>query len=334
MKLLIITQKVDKNDSNLGFFHQWLLEFAKQVSKLTVICLEKGAHDLPDNVRVLSLGKEKGVGKLGRVLRLYKYIWQNRKAYSHVFVHMNQIYVVLCGWLWRLLQKDISLWYAHGSVSFSLKVAEKFAHRVFTSTPSGFRLPSKKLHVVGQGIDTELFVPDFSKKSEDVTLLTVGRISRVKNIHMLIEALQALPRAKLHIIGLPITEEDKKYEKELQQQVVDLGLQERVVWHGSKSYKELVPYYQSASIFVNMSNTGSLDKVMVEAIACGTPVVSCNEAITDIMGAKLIECKQEQLNDCIEKKVFSFNEDYRKDVVKNHSLRRLISVVLSKISDK
>jgi len=58
MKLLIITQKVDMNDDVLGFMHGWINEFAKHCEKITVICLQKGEHELSDNVKVLSLGKE------------------------------------------------------------------------------------------------------------------------------------------------------------------------------------------------------------------------------------------------------------------------------------
>ena len=68
MKLLIITQKVDKNDPILGFFHGWVEEFAKNVEKLTVVCLGVGEYDLPQNVQVFSLGKKIGASKL-------KYIW-------------------------------------------------------------------------------------------------------------------------------------------------------------------------------------------------------------------------------------------------------------------
>lgn len=63
MRLLIVTQKVDRDDDLLGFFHQWICEFAKHCDFVTVICLEKGEYALPANVRILSLGKER-CGKL------------------------------------------------------------------------------------------------------------------------------------------------------------------------------------------------------------------------------------------------------------------------------
>ena len=71
MKLLIITQKVDINDPVLGFFHRWLEEFAKHYEFVTVICLEKGEHRLPENVKVLSLGKEKLKIENSKFLFLY-----------------------------------------------------------------------------------------------------------------------------------------------------------------------------------------------------------------------------------------------------------------------
>ena len=57
MKLLVLTQVVDKNDTNLGLFHTWLERIASRVEHLTVICLKRGEYHLPENVTVLSLGK-------------------------------------------------------------------------------------------------------------------------------------------------------------------------------------------------------------------------------------------------------------------------------------
>jgi len=64
MRLLIITQKVDKNDPILGFFHRWIEEFAKYCQSIIVICLQKGEYNLPKNIKILSLGKEKGKSKI------------------------------------------------------------------------------------------------------------------------------------------------------------------------------------------------------------------------------------------------------------------------------
>ena len=88
MRLLIVTQKVDKNDAILGFFHRWIVEFAKHTDTVTVVCLQKGASELPENVKVLSLGKERGVGRIARAIRFYSYIIHERQNYSLMVTRM------------------------------------------------------------------------------------------------------------------------------------------------------------------------------------------------------------------------------------------------------
>ncbi len=94
MKLLIFTQKVDKNDTTLGFFHLWLMGFAKRCESVHVICYGKGEYDLPENVHVYSLGKEYRAGKINYAKNSIKYLFNLRGKYDKVFVHMNPMYIV------------------------------------------------------------------------------------------------------------------------------------------------------------------------------------------------------------------------------------------------
>ena len=107
MRLLIITQKVDKNDPILGFFHRWIEEFAKHCESVIVICLQKGEYNLPQNVKVLSLGKESKHSNIRYIVCFYMYLWQERNNYDSVFVHMNQEYVILGACFWKLWYKKV-----------------------------------------------------------------------------------------------------------------------------------------------------------------------------------------------------------------------------------
>ena len=98
MKLLILTQKIDKDDSLLGFFHSWVEEFAKHAESITIIALGVGEHRLPANVRVFSLGKEKGKSRLHYLMNFFRIILRERHNYERVFVHMNEEYVLLGSW--------------------------------------------------------------------------------------------------------------------------------------------------------------------------------------------------------------------------------------------
>ena len=348
MKLLIITQKVDSDDDVLGFMHAWISEFVKACELVTVICLQQGKYHFPENVKVLSLGKETGKSRLKYLFNFYRYIRQERKNYEAVFVHMNEIYVIL-GWLcWKLWRKKISLWYAHGHVSFSLKIAAKLADIIFTSTKSGFRLPSKKVQVIGQGIDTNKFrIKNYELgiTNDKFKIISVGRISPSKDYATLINAIAILTKEyvgmEVNIIGGPATAADQNYLKEMRQLVKDKNLGQIIKFIGSVANKDLVSYLQTADLFVNMGRTGSLDKAMLEAAACGLPILTCNEAMLEVLGPYTDKLMYEtgnsrQLTDkiksCImwgEKERRNLGYELRKIVVQKHSLPEFIKKILS-----
>src|SRR5579859_5600318 len=223
MKLLIVTQIVDSKDSNLGFFHRWIEEFSKYCEQVTVVCLKEGAHELPSNVTVLSLGKEKGTSKLTRIFRFFRYIKKYKDEYDAVFVHMNPEYVVLAGWLWRKWHKKVALWYAHRSDTWQLRKALAYLDIVFTVSKDSFAIATPKLNVVGHGIDTDLFKPDMHGHSTQMRLITTGRIAPSKHLLEMLSMLDVLHEQgrdfSFTIVGEAITVQDEVYKQKLQQEV-------------------------------------------------------------------------------------------------------------------
>lgn len=300
MKLLLITQVLDTEHPILGFFHRWIVEFAKHCDHVHVIALQVGTHNLPANVTVHSLGKEEGKSKVVYLWRFYLLIWSLRKEYDAVFVHMNQIYVIL-GWkLWWLLRKKVGLWYAHGAVPPTLRLAVPFVHHVFTSTEQGLQLKTAKRRIVGQGIDTEVFLPGEKHLSDTLRLITVGRISISKNIGTLLHACALLKKAgrKFHfsIVGVPTTPAEVVYEKEMKSLVQELGLTSEVTWQGAVPNHQLPQVLRQADVFIHDGTTNSLDKALVEASLCGCLVVSSNPAYRGLTESLAPECLYEPKN--------------------------------------
>lgn len=295
MRLLIITQKVDERDDVLGFFVRWIEEFAKHAEKITVVCLQKGKYYLPKNVSVLSLGKEEIHGvkilkTLRYIVRFYAYIWRERKNYDAVFVHMNPIYIVLGGIFWKFWHKKIALWYTHKRVDLKLRIAEKFADIIFTASKESFRLKSDKVRVVGHGIDTERFHPVEKWPHETMRIISVSRIAPVKNIHIMVEVAALFKKAgvsfEMKIAGAPITDADRAYFAQLKKEVQEKNVEDCVSFVGAIPYTDIPAFYQHGDLFLNLSETGSLDKAVLEAMASGVSVLTSNEAFFEIVPEK------------------------------------------------
>lgn len=357
MKILILTQKIDKNDDILGFFHGWVAEFAQHCEKVTVIALGAGEYVLPQNVKVFSLGKELSnqkskvhevKSKLKYIFNFYKYIWKERKNYDNVFVHMNPEYVVLGGLIWRLLGKKIGLWYMHKSVNLKLRMAEKLSHFIFSGTPESFLLKTKKLHITGHGIDLTQFKPINKKTTNDFfRIISVGRISPIKDYETLILAIRELrnefffPKISLEIVGSAAGVNGQDYLISLKELVIENNLSKKIKFIGDIPNSEVHKILGSKDLFINASLTGSLDKAILEAMAVGLLTLSCNTSAKNVYGSyqKDLFFKPQDSNNLSQKiKGIYFLSQNDKERIKNffleevnkkHNLKKLIPNILN-----
>lgn len=290
MRLLIITQKVDQNDNVLGFFHRWIIEFAKHAEKVFIICLYEGKHNLPKNVEVYSLGKEKGGSRLKYIIRFYQLLWKLRRQYDGVFVHMNQVYVILGSIVWRMSGVPVGLWYAHRARTPSLWLAEKFTNVVFTNSIASFTVPTKKAIYFGHGIDTVAVVAPASSAEtrSKYAIVSAGRISPDKDQKTIIRACGILLRQGIPItcafVGAPTAPGDQEYLQGLQTLVEKENLENNVFFKGGLPQSEVFPFYWRSNIHINACERGSLDKVILEATAAGAIPIVANAAFRDTLG--------------------------------------------------
>ena len=269
LRALIVTQKVDREDPILGFFHRWIQEFARH-GRVTVIGQMVGEHDLP-SVTVLSLGKEKGRGRAAQILNFYRLLWSHRSSYDVVFVHMTPVWAVL-GWpLFFILRKRIYLWYEARGGGLWLRIAGLIVRRIFSASKAGMPFATRKQMVVGHGIDTDVFHPADARREKNL-LVTVGRITASKRLDVIMDAAKSIPSTRLEIIGVPQTLEDRTLEAHLR----------NIACIRSLSPAEIPALLQCATVFLHASET-SLDKALLEAMACACPVVSCASAVQDLL---------------------------------------------------
>lgn len=328
MNLLIITQKVDRTDPILGFFHRWIEECTKHCGSVTVIGQLVGQHGLPSNVHVLSLRKERRWPRWLQVVRFWWLITRHARAYDAVFVHMTPIWVLL-GWkIWFLLRKPVYLWYETRRGGWILRMALWHVRKVFSATPDGLPFPSAKAVVTGHGIDTDFFTPGTDERESNL-IVAIGRITPIKCLSTILNAFAQLPSScRLVIAGGTITQKDKEEEQCLQGQIQTLGVQDRVTFAGFFQQANVRSLLQKASLLLHAAG-GGLDKVILEAMACGCPVVCSSEAAQRVLplscraGDSMIEAARRllALSD-MERQVLG--NELRARVIRDHSLQKLV----------
>ena len=288
MRLLIITQAIDTEDPVLGFFVRWLEEFAKHVERIEVICLREGRHALPTHVRVHSLGKERGVSRMGYLLNFYRFIWQLRHDYDAVFVHMNQEYILLGGPLWRLFSKGIYLWRNHYAGSWITDAAAFFCTKVFCTSTHSYTAKYDKTVMMPVGVDIERFDSGGCIERKSHSILFLARMAPSKHPEVLIEALSILAQRGIDfsasLVGSPL-KEDEAYYAALKEKVRTLALDQCVLFLPGVPNKETLDLYHAHEIFVNASPSGMFDKTIFEAAVSGCLVLSSSTDVAGITGS-------------------------------------------------
>ena len=162
------------------------------------------------------------------------------------------------------------------------RIADKFIISSFEEKEllTDLGVPENKIVLLPIGVDTEIFRPDPSKKTE-VMLLFVGRIDRIKGLHTLLQALPYVKiPVKLTIIGPPWDPDYVREIEKMSQAINSVGFH-KVTMIGGLSSTDLVPWYQKASLLVCPYLYETFSNVTREALACGTPVVSTGSHLMD-----------------------------------------------------
>lgn len=185
---------------------------------------------------------------------------------------------------------------------FLKKYLEKKYHCLVTYIPNGAQIPEK--------IDSDI-LNQWSIKPKQY-ILTVNRLIRHKNIHVLIKAFKKLKYLdkKLVIVGgACFTKGYQNYLKKLAQD------DDRITFAGTQNKKNLTALYQNCWLFVQPSREEGLSTSLLEALACGSLVLA-----SDITANRFL----------VEKTGFSFKAGDKQDLVRQIKKIALLSPAKAK----
>ena len=234
--------------------------------------------------------------------RLEDYRKRQDTAYDLIYSHYW-----LSGWTGRLVNgawrvPHLIMFHTTGAVKNSLRIGEnepplridsekvlaRECDRIMASTQAerqmflrDYAVRPQKVAVIPCGVDLELFRPIDRSVARRKTgldgkiVLYAGRIEKIKGLDRLIRAMVMVPGIdglKLVIIGGD--ENSRREVEQLRKLAAELKMEKRVEFRDAVAQEELPFFYNAADVFVLPSFYESFGMAALEALACGTPVVT------------------------------------------------------------
>ncbi len=341
MRLLWFNLATDLDDPILAFTNSWIRAMAKKVDFIHVITMRLGRTELPENVQIYSVGKEKQFGEPRRAWEFYRLIFRilHQESIDVCFSHMIPIFTILGYLPLKLHGVPIITWYAHRQRSFKLRLAHHLSDRMVSTNARSYPYKSSKLQTLGQGIDTGLFKPNTTISPADPPLiLFVGRLSPIKDPLTFIRAARLLSnthRFQVAVIG-QILEHDREYSRVVLKEIELLRKTVPVELIPGMGQNQLVSWYQKCFAVVNCSPSDhSLDKTVLETMACGklalTSILGFEETMGQEVPSLLFQSSDPQdLADKLEnllklpgQTIREMSNGLREQTLQNHSLGNL-----------
>ena len=133
-------------------------------------------------------------------------------------------------------------------------------------------IPEQNITVIHNAVDHDVYTPDFAAKSPVPLVGYIGRIKRYKRLDILLKAFKEVavrvPRARMKIAG------SGDYLPRLKKLASCLGIDDRIEFLGFVNDSAKVAMLREAHVVVNPSSKEGWGVTVIEANACGTPVIA------------------------------------------------------------
>jgi len=150
------------------------------------------------------------------------------------------------------------------------------------------KIPEEKIKIVPLGVNPSLIE---HKEAEEKFVLYLGRLSKTKNIEVLIEAFE---KCNFNNVKLILAGPDYGMQEKLKKIVKNYGLEKQIIFKGAVSENEKNELFSKATIFVHPSLEDVFSLALIEAASSGAPCIAFDieansEILDDMVTGKLVK---------------------------------------------
>jgi glycosyltransferase involved in cell wall biosynthesis len=188
----------------------------------------------------------------------------------------------------------------------------------------------ERVHVIPVGVDAKTFAPAPEGRRRADQILYVGWLNYNKGVDVLLQAVDELRRrgrpGSVTLVGGSYYRDTQRQEVELRRLAASLNLGDRVNFAGRLPQSEVARLMQESAVVVLPSRAESFGAVLVEALACGTPVVSTRcggpeDIVTPAVGRLVEPGEPGVLADAIDA-VLSSRDEFPPERLRAYALER------------
>jgi glycosyltransferase involved in cell wall biosynthesis len=156
--------------------------------------------------------------------------------------------------------------------------------RSLKDTAMAIGVPGERIRVISNGVDTERFFPTSRVETREALglpldrriILSIGGLNEGKGHHHVIEVLPALLKRHPDLLYVIVGggQPGNTYRPVLERMIRDRHLESHVLLAGERTHDEIPRWMGAADLFCLATRSEGWANVLLEALACGRPVVS------------------------------------------------------------
>lgn len=160
-------------------------------------------------------------------------------------------------------------------------LTESYKHEMELAMPNSFI--SKKVSIIPNGIDTQRFIPSKNSilENKKINIGMAARFTSMRRQDILVESLKQLKENYPHFDWHLTLAGDGETFKDIAKLIQDKNLHDNISLHGNLDEQELIHWFQKLDIYVHATEGETLSTSMLQAMACGLPIVA-----SDVPGVK------------------------------------------------